>query len=243
MGAVREPAYSPTWFRCFGDAVAPERTEREVAFLVACLPLETFPRLLDVCCGSGRHAVALARRGYRVVGVERDPAAGARARAAAAGSSAQFVQGDVADLASLGAEQFDAALCLWQSFGWGDDVAHVKALRKIGARLREGGLFVLDVYDGARFDRIARERTLDLPAGPVLESVTFRGDRLRVELTYGWSADRDVFDWRIWTAEELAALAGRAGFALVEVHRDFGTPAPQGAPRMQLLLQRPTRSA
>ena len=45
-------------------------TEQEVAFLVEVLGLEPGMRVLDVGCGPGRHAHALARQGLQVVGVD-----------------------------------------------------------------------------------------------------------------------------------------------------------------------------
>jgi cyclopropane fatty-acyl-phospholipid synthase-like methyltransferase len=45
-------------------------TEQEVEFLVDALALEAGDRVLDVGCGPGRHAFALARRGIDVVGVD-----------------------------------------------------------------------------------------------------------------------------------------------------------------------------
>ena len=45
-------------------------TEQEVTFLVAALGLEPGMRVLDVGCGPGRHAHALARRGIEVLGVD-----------------------------------------------------------------------------------------------------------------------------------------------------------------------------
>ena len=54
----------------YGAALTPERTEREVAGAVAILGLREGQRLLDLCCGDGRHAVALQRRGLRVTGVD-----------------------------------------------------------------------------------------------------------------------------------------------------------------------------
>ena len=48
-------------------------TEQEVAFLAGVLGLEAGQRVLDVGCGPGRHAHALARRGIEVVGVDLSP--------------------------------------------------------------------------------------------------------------------------------------------------------------------------
>src|SRR6266487_1898037 len=48
-------------------------TEQEVEFLVDALSLAPDDRVLDVGCGPGRHALALARRGIDVVGVDRSP--------------------------------------------------------------------------------------------------------------------------------------------------------------------------
>ena len=59
-----ELSYSPAWFRAFGRP-GEAATEREVAFLQGVLPLPP-ATVLDVACGFGRHARALAARGYAV---------------------------------------------------------------------------------------------------------------------------------------------------------------------------------
>jgi SAM-dependent methyltransferase len=63
-------------------------------------------RALDVGCGTGRDAVHLAQRGWTVTGVDAVPRAleAARKRAAAAGVSVEWVQGDVTRLEGLGLE-------------------------------------------------------------------------------------------------------------------------------------------
>lgn len=63
-------------------------------------------RALDVGCGSGRDAVYLAKRGWRVTAVDNvDKAlAGAKERAADEGVEVQWVRGDVAELDRLGLE-------------------------------------------------------------------------------------------------------------------------------------------
>jgi len=89
-------------------------TEQEVEFLVGALGLESGQRVLDVGCGPGRHSLALARRGFDVVGVDLSPdfVTLARDAAAAEGLGVCFEQGDVRTLACDG--EFDAVLCLCQ---------------------------------------------------------------------------------------------------------------------------------
>jgi SAM-dependent methyltransferase len=63
-------------------------------------------RALDVGCGTGRDAVYLAKRGWRVTGVDFAERAltKARERAAAEGGDVQWVEGDVGELGKLGLE-------------------------------------------------------------------------------------------------------------------------------------------
>ena len=71
-------------------------------------------RILDLGCGAGRNAVALAGQGAKVIGV--DPEAGrldaARALAEAAGVRVELHQGDLAELAFVRSDSIDAALCV-----------------------------------------------------------------------------------------------------------------------------------
>ena len=60
-----------------------EQAEREIGFIVRTLEMAGTERILDICCGAGRHVLALAARGYAVTGIDRSPdllaaAAGAR---------------------------------------------------------------------------------------------------------------------------------------------------------------------
>ncbi len=50
------------------DFLTPERTEREVEGIVNLLALPPGSSILDLCCGHGRHAIALAKRGYQITG-------------------------------------------------------------------------------------------------------------------------------------------------------------------------------
>jgi SAM-dependent methyltransferase len=65
-------AYSPQWFEFFHIGISEARTTQETEFVCRCAPLRGFRKALDACCGVGRHARALSKRGYSVIGIDRD---------------------------------------------------------------------------------------------------------------------------------------------------------------------------
>jgi glycine/sarcosine N-methyltransferase len=147
----------------FYDALAPmfdvmtdweARLAGEGPFLREFLGQAGATRVLDAACGSGGHALALARWGYDLAGADASPAmiALARRKAVEAGLAVPFVIGNLAGLAGASApplpgeglgERFDAVLCL------GNSLPHlltqadlVAALRGVAGVLRPGGLFL-----------------------------------------------------------------------------------------------------
>jgi len=106
------------------------------------------PRVLDAACGTGRHAIQLARLGYRAAGADLSAGMVARARenAAQAEVAVEFQAAGFGGLAQAFAGQapFDALLCL------GNSLPHVvspqalaEALADFAACLRPGGLLLV----------------------------------------------------------------------------------------------------
>ena len=123
-------------------AVRPEQTRAEAEFLE-----KTFGkkgRLLDVPCGFGRHALELARRGFRVTGVDisRDFLAEASAQAAASGVPAKFIHGDVRRLRWR--SDFDGAFCFGNSFGYFEFPDMKAFVGGVARALKPGGRFVIE---------------------------------------------------------------------------------------------------
>ena len=88
-------------------------------------------KLLDVACGTGRHALAFAELGYDVTGTDINEQLLAVARDAA-GDRVRFVQGDMCELDVEGAP-FDVVTCLFDSIGYPqDDDRVISALRSLG---------------------------------------------------------------------------------------------------------------
>jgi SAM-dependent methyltransferase len=132
--------------------------------------------VLDLGCGTGNHAVPLARRGYAVAGVDLSEPMLARARgkAAEAGVEVDLRQGDVRD-ADLG-RRFDAALLMFAVIGYQRTNDDVRAtLRTVRRHLRPGGVLVFDTWFGPGVlvsPPGSGERTIETEDGPIKREVT-----------------------------------------------------------------------
>lgn len=105
--------------------------------------------VLDLGCGTAGHAIPLTRRGHVVTGVDLSPGMleQARAKAASAGVDVELWEGDIRCV-ELG-KHFDVALLMFAVLSYmhgNDDV--LAALRTARRHLRDGGLLLLDVWNG-----------------------------------------------------------------------------------------------
>jgi S-adenosylmethionine-dependent methyltransferase len=102
----------PTWTAQLSNArnvVRQQLVERQLFRHIE--ELEPGSRVVDVGCGQGTIAVALAQKGFRVLGVDPSTALLARARAASAGLDVSFVEGTLDDLDTLAPKAVDAVCC------------------------------------------------------------------------------------------------------------------------------------
>jgi SAM-dependent methyltransferase len=111
--------------------------------------------VLDLGCGTGRHAVILANRGWRVIGVDRseEMLSIARQRAAQAGvDELEFLAGDVRSVRVDG--EFDVALLMFAVLGYQLTDSDVAAtLATAAAHLRPGGVLLFDVWNGSAVEK------------------------------------------------------------------------------------------
>jgi SAM-dependent methyltransferase len=228
--------YSRQWFEFFHVSIDEARTIQETTFVCRCAPLPDFRKLVDVCCGMGRHARALSSRGYSVTGIDRDSDAITKARELAGGPS--YVHADIRDY-RLEPGAFDVAIVMSQSFGYFDAATNRDVLGRLAASVREGGRVILDLWNQDFFATHQRERELETASGVVRESKHLNGDRLRVQLDYPDGA-HEQFEWQLFTPAQMISLAQSVGLALLLSCTDFDATSPTSPakPRIQFLLER-----
>lgn len=129
----------------------------------------TVRSVLDMGCGTGGHALPLARRGYQVWGIDRSAEmitiAREKARAAGLTSRTHF---EVADIGSLDLQRtFDAVICIFAVLSYQvDNEALIATLRSAHRHLVLGGLFISDFWYGpAVLAQRPRERAKIVPDG------------------------------------------------------------------------------
>lgn len=188
--------------------------------------------VLDLGCGTGNHALPLARRDFTVTGVDRSPGmleqAAKKASASGLGDKAPaFTQGDLRELDLH--QHFDAALMMFAVLGYQLTNEHVaSALATVRRHLTPGGLFVFDIWYGPAVLAIRpgeRVKTLTAPEGTVIRAASTTMDSYRqlADVRYQmWHVRRsgpmvetsETHQMRYFFPQELALFLEHAGLHL-----------------------------
>lgn len=124
--------------------------------------------ILELACGTGRHAFELEKFGYQIIATDRsaDMLEIARRKAAERKSKVAFASGDMQNL-ELPAKEYDAVICLFDSIGYlKTDDAVRDLLMDIWNHLREGGLFIFEFWHApAMLNQYSPRRVRKLKTG------------------------------------------------------------------------------
>jgi SAM-dependent methyltransferase len=196
-----------------------KRKIRDVDFIEKVLTPSVSSRILDVPCGDGRISLELARRGYKLTGVDYNKAllgiAQQRSREEELGIV--WENRDMRDLPW--SEEFDIALCWGGSFGYFQDTGNEEFVRAVHRVVKPGGLFFLETHiaetlfpaflkrDWGRVGDgdilVLEDRTYDHVGGRVDTMWTMTGEG---------RAEEKRSSIRVYTYRELTTLLERAGF-------------------------------
>lgn len=249
---------SDGWTRAFYETpvaasllpVSQAELDLRVACIERALGLRGGERLLDQCCGAGSIALALARKGHPVVGVDISSAFVDQARADAAASGLD------AELACADATAWTSPTPCDAGFNWGtgfgcfaSDDANRAMLACAWASLRPGARFALDYYNVAgvlagfrpefsyereldgRTVRVERRSVLDLERGLLHQDWSFHDA--------GQVTPMPRTTTRLYLPAELAAMLVSVGFDVQEFLGGYdGRPLDLAAPRCIVVVHR-----
>jgi SAM-dependent methyltransferase len=212
------------------EKVTDDQIMREVDFIEESLGIERGGAVLDLGCGTGRHAVELACRGYEVVGFDLSLAMLARAgdEAQDRGAKLNFVQGDMREMTFE--EQFDGVFCWNTSFGYFEEEKNAQVVDRVHRALKAGGLFLLDVINREFLVRQSPSLAWFEGEGCVCMDemiVDFITSRMRVKRTMMLDDGRSrevEYSMRTYSLHELGKILHEHGFKVCEVSGRLATP-------------------
>lgn len=213
------------------------------------LLLEPRSRVLDLGCGSGRRTLELARRGHRVLGLDIEERALARARAAA-GHEKLNVHFMKAHASAIGYRaEFDAVVSLDGAFGQTpDDREDLRGLEAVRRALKPGGKFLVDVINREwllrHFEPNVWERSEEGESAVMLDRISFdfekgRLDNHRTVIEGDGRRTPAFLSVRAYALTELKAQLARAGLVYRQCWGGFdAVPYGMDAARLVVLAER-----
>ena len=239
----REEAFDEDYLYFYEGLLTPERTAGEVEAVWRLLELEPGLELLDLACGHGRIANALAERGVRVTGLDATPLFldMARKDAAERGVEVEYVEGDMRSIPWR--DRFDRVLCWFTSFGYFSDEENRDVLAGVYSALRPGGLFAVEMNHrdnllGRYMQRVVSEKGEDRMIDTHRFDVrTSRSHDTRT-IVRGGRERSFAFEVRMFTAAELRDWLLAAGFIEAEPYGEDGKPLTLDHRRMTLVARK-----
>jgi SAM-dependent methyltransferase len=221
----------------------PARIEREWPFLQSQLDGVPHPSVVDLGCGPGEHAVFLASKGFRVVGIDRSPSHVEAARESEGQHGSRgpvFLEGEIEQLATLTEERFGGAICLGNVLPSLEDDALDRAYAALHERMLPKGRLVTQILNYHRIlQRGVRALPLNFRPAPDGDGeivflramrpadpgyITFFPTTLLLrpgaDPAVEVKASREV-RLRAWLWPELEALLARHGFGEVRLYGDM----------------------
>lgn len=232
---------SPWYMRLYRHRT--EEEAREAVDLVARhAHVERGTRVLDLCCGYGRHALALAEAGYVVTGLDGSAYLIERAQELYPHPNVTYVRGDMRG--PFPGAPYHAIANFFTSFGYFDThEENLQVLKTVRASLVDGGVFVMDFFNAQRVRTTLEPETLS-----IIDGVTILQERwidepfVRKRITVNNPcSEEQTFEERVWLYDRdaLFDMAVTAGLRVTSVLGTYAGDAfdPASSPRCILIAE------
>lgn len=209
------------------DFVSPERTEREVAFLLSRVVESPTDRILDLGCGDGRHALRISDNVSHVVGIDRSEAFLSIARANANRRGCRNVEFRCDDMLELNqVAEFDRALLMSTIVGLHEDQETMTLFHRVNRSLRTNGTVCFNVVNrDTALVNFQPEGIVERGNDYVLDRLAFdcKTGRMHSDRVYikNGHAVRAPFSLRMFNQTEISLMLSHAGFDVTGLYADW----------------------
>ena len=233
--------FGPILFNQQRQASTPEEVDK----IIKLLQIEGPARILDLCCGQGRHSLEFARRAFDVIGVDRTAAYLEKAGLVAEQRNlkATFKLGDMREYCVP--NHFDVIVNLFGSFGYFENLDDDrKVVANMYTSLRAGGRFLIETAGKEILARHFQERDWSEQGDLlILSERKVSQNWSRVETRWivirGTHRVEHRVSVRSYSAVELSALLFDCGFPTVRIYGSLdGIEYDQNAQRLVVVGQK-----
>jgi SAM-dependent methyltransferase len=236
----RDMFTAPLWQAVQLSWESADDADEDTARVARALDLPPASRVLDVPCGTGRIAKRLAANGYVVVGVD----ATERFLVEAAQANVPVIRADMRTTVVRPAS-FDAAFCLWGSFGYFDDAGNRAQAGALADALAPGGRCLVDtIAADTLLPRFEPSDGWDVGGVRVDETRRYDEASKRIETTWSFARGEEersqrVTSIRLYSVAELTDLFAAAGFASFQALDADLRPFDDTSMRLWLVATKP----
>ncbi|MFT9849311.1 class I SAM-dependent methyltransferase [Aneurinibacillus sp. REN35] len=196
---------------------------QEIDNLLSRLPLPKSGRVLDFCCGDGRHSRALAQHGYEVVGFDLSEYLLAEAKKKTQQENITYYRYDMREIPFE--DEFDVLFNLFTSFGYFEqDADNIKVLQRMSQALKPTGHLVIDYLNPLYIEEnLVPESTREAEGKQIVERRKIENGFVIKEITITeGGTTRQFFERvRLYHREEMKSMLESVGIDVTEVYGDY----------------------
>jgi SAM-dependent methyltransferase len=213
--------------------------QAEVKRMADWLHLPAGAEVFDLCCGMGRHSLALAEEGYKVTGLDLSKVLLAEARKQEGSGRITWLEGDMRSLPVEG--PFDAVLNLFTSFGYFEaDKENGKVLKEMGRILRPGGRFIIDFLNPRYVEENLVPHSVREDGGVRIDEKRSIEDgfvRKRITLSESGQPEREYLEQvKLYGLEDFRRLSEGTGLQIEQVYGHYDASPYQPSSSLRMIM-------
>ncbi len=225
MSNINDTYFDGHYKEIWRTIIPDELTVKEVDFMLTYFNLQPGNKILDIMCGYGRHALALARKGMLVTAVDNlgDYIVEIKESADKEQLPLKAVEHDI--LTYTPDDEFDLVICMGNSLNFFNAIDSIQLLQTVSSHLKKGGHLLVNTWSLAE----TAMKSFNAKSWTTIDELKclndskflFHPTRIETETIIispdGETENKMAIDY-IFSVNEMETMLGQAGFGLKEIY-------------------------